>query len=50
MRQVIAMCKEIPVISVNKVVNKKRICNWEMGAEEEERHSRLLTPPPPRGK
>jgi hypothetical protein len=39
------MCKEMPVISVNRVVDMKK---WR--AEEEERHKGLLTPPPPQKK
>jgi hypothetical protein len=30
------MCKEMPVIPINKVVDKKRII-WKKGAEEEEK-------------
>jgi hypothetical protein len=37
------MCKEMPVIAVDKVVDPKKN-NWEKGrAEEEERHKGLLT-------
>jgi hypothetical protein len=37
------MCKELPVISVNTVVDKKRIIGKNGGAEEEERHKGSLT-------
>jgi hypothetical protein len=40
------MCKELPVILVNKVVDPKRIIRKKWRAEEEERHKGLLTPPP----
>jgi hypothetical protein len=40
------MCKELPVILVNKVVDPKRIIGKKWRAEEEERHKGLLTPPP----
>jgi hypothetical protein len=36
------MCKEMPVIPVNRMVDKKRIMR-KMGAEEEERHKGSLT-------
>jgi hypothetical protein len=38
------MCKELPVILVNKVVDPKRIIGKKWRAEEEERHKGLLTP------
>jgi hypothetical protein len=39
------MCKEMPVIPVNRVVDKKRrIGKWRV--EEKERHKGSLTPPP----
>jgi hypothetical protein len=37
------MCKELPVIPVNKVVDPKRIIGQKWRAEEEERHKGLLT-------
>jgi hypothetical protein len=37
------MCKEMPVILVNKAVNQKRIIGKKWRAEEEERHKGLLT-------
>jgi hypothetical protein len=37
------MCKEMPVIPVNKVVDPKRIIGKKWRAEEEERHKGLLT-------
>jgi hypothetical protein len=37
------MCKELPVILVNKVVDPKRIIGKKWRAEEEERHKGLLT-------
>jgi hypothetical protein len=43
------MCKEMPVIMVNKVVGpkkKKRIIGKKQRAEEKERHKGSLTPPP----
>jgi hypothetical protein len=40
------MCKEMPVILVNKVVDPKRIIRKRWRAKEEERHKGLLTPPP----
>jgi hypothetical protein len=40
------MCKEMPVIPVNKVVDPKRIIGKKWRAKEEERHKGLLTPPP----
>jgi hypothetical protein len=39
------MCKEMPVILVNKVVDPKRIIGKKWRAEEEERHKGSLTPP-----
>jgi hypothetical protein len=39
------MCKELPVILVNKVVDPKRIIGKKWRAEEEERHKGSLTPP-----
>jgi hypothetical protein len=38
------MCKEMPVIPVNKVVDPKRIIGKKWRAEEEERHKGSLTP------
>jgi hypothetical protein len=45
------MCKEMPVIPVNKVVdpkknNQNKICR----AKEEERHKGVADPPPPKKK
>jgi hypothetical protein len=37
------MCKEMPVIPVNKVVGTKRIIGKNWRAEEEERHKGSLT-------
>jgi hypothetical protein len=37
------MCKELPVILVNKVVDPKRIIGKKWRAEEEERHKGWLT-------
>jgi hypothetical protein len=37
------MCKEMPVIPVNKVVDTKRIIGKKWRAEEEERHKGSLT-------
>jgi hypothetical protein len=37
------MCKELPVILVNKVVDPKRILGKKWRAEEEERHKGSLT-------
>jgi hypothetical protein len=37
------MCKELPVILVNKVVDQKRIIRQKWRAEEEERHKGSLT-------
>jgi hypothetical protein len=42
--EVIAMCKEMPVILVIKVVDKKRIYRKRRRAKEEERHKGPLTP------
>jgi hypothetical protein len=45
------MCKEMPVIPVNRVVNAKRIIGKKWRAKEEEKHKGLLTPfPPPQKK
>jgi hypothetical protein len=38
------MCKEMPVIPVNKVVGPKRIIGKKWRAKEEERHKGSLTP------
>jgi hypothetical protein len=37
------MCKEMPIIPVNKAVDPKRIIGKKWRAEEEERHKGLLT-------
>jgi hypothetical protein len=37
------MCKEMPVIPDNSVVDKKRIIGKNGGAKEEERHKGSLT-------
>jgi hypothetical protein len=37
------MCKELPVIPVNKVVDPKKRKNGKSRAKEEERHKGLLT-------
>jgi hypothetical protein len=37
------MCKEMSVILVSKVVDKKRMISKKWRAEEEERHKNLLT-------
>jgi hypothetical protein len=37
------MCKEIPVIPVNRVVDKKRIIQKKWKAEKEKRHKGSLT-------
>jgi hypothetical protein len=37
------MCREVPVILVNKVVDPKRIIRKKWRAEEEERHKGSLT-------
>jgi hypothetical protein len=39
------MCKELPLIPVNKVVDPKRIIGKKWRAEEEDRHNGSLTPP-----
>jgi hypothetical protein len=39
------MCKELPVIPVNKVVDPRRIIRKKWKAKEEERHKGSLTPP-----
>jgi hypothetical protein len=39
------MCKEMPVIPVNRLVDLKRKTGKNWRAEEEERHKGLLTPP-----
>jgi hypothetical protein len=44
------MCKEMPVIPVNKVVDPKIIIGKKWRAEEEERHKGSLTPPPKKKK
>jgi hypothetical protein len=44
------MCKEMPVILVNKMVDPKRIIGTKWKAEEEERHKGYLTPPPKKKK
>jgi hypothetical protein len=38
------MCKEMPVILVNKVVDPNRIIGKKWRAKEEERHKGSLTP------
>jgi hypothetical protein len=38
------MCKELPVIPVNKVVDPKRIIGKKWRDKEEDRHKGLLTP------
>jgi hypothetical protein len=40
------MCKELPVILVNKVVDPKRIIGKKWRAKEEESHKGALPPPP----
>jgi hypothetical protein len=40
------MCKEMPVIPVNKVLDPKRIIGKKWRAKEEERHKGSLIPPP----
>jgi hypothetical protein len=40
------MCKEIPVIPVDTVVDKKRKIGKGRDEEKEEKHKGLLTPPP----
>jgi hypothetical protein len=37
------MCKEMPVILVNRVVDKKKIIITKLRVMEEERHKGLLT-------
>jgi hypothetical protein len=37
------MCKEMPIILVDRVVDKKRIIGKKWTAEEEERHNGLPT-------
>jgi hypothetical protein len=37
------MCKEWPVITVNRVADPKRISGKKWSAEEEERHNESLT-------
>jgi hypothetical protein len=37
------MCKELPVIPVNKVMDPKRIIRKKWRAEEKERHKGSLT-------
>jgi hypothetical protein len=44
------MCKEMPVIPVNRVVDPKRLLGIKWSAEEEERHKTSLTPPPSKNK
>jgi hypothetical protein len=39
------MCKEMPVIPVNKVVDPKRIIGKDGGPRRRESHKGLLTPP-----
>jgi hypothetical protein len=41
------MCKEMPVIPVNKGADPKRIIRTKWRAKEEERHMGSLTPLPP---
>jgi hypothetical protein len=43
------MCKEMPVITVDRVVDKKRIIEKKLRAQEE-RHKGSLTPPPKKKK
>jgi hypothetical protein len=40
------MCKEMPVIPVNWVVDTKSIIGKKLRAKKEERHNGYLTPPP----
>jgi hypothetical protein len=40
------MCKEMPLILVNRVVDFLKTYQKKWRAEEEERHNGLLTPPP----
>jgi hypothetical protein len=44
------MCKEMPVIPVNKVVDPKRIIGKKWRAEEEERHKGSADAPPQKKK
>jgi hypothetical protein len=44
------MCKEMPVIPVNRVLDPKRIIGKKWRAEEEETHKGALPPPPPKKK
>jgi hypothetical protein len=44
------MCKEVPVIPVNKVVGPKRIIGTKWRDKEEERRKGSLTPPPKKKK
>jgi hypothetical protein len=44
------MCKEMPVIPVNKVVDPKRIIGKNWRAKEVERHKGLRPPPPKKKK
>jgi hypothetical protein len=44
------MCKELPVILVNKVVDPKKLIGKKCRAKEEERHKGSVTPPPPKKK
>jgi hypothetical protein len=41
------MCKEMSVIPVNRVADKKRISRQKWREEEEERHKGSLTPKNP---
>jgi hypothetical protein len=43
--EAITMCKEMPVIPVNKVVDKKRKIGKKR-AEEEQKHKGVADPPP----
>jgi hypothetical protein len=40
------MCKEVPVIPINRVADKKRLIGKKWRIEEEKRHKGSLTPPP----
>jgi hypothetical protein len=40
------MCKEMPVIPVNRVVDKEKNNGEKWRVEEQERHKGLLPPPP----
>jgi hypothetical protein len=44
------MCKEMPVIPVNKVVDPKRIIGKKWRAEEESRNKGSADPPPKKKK